>query len=177
KHAVVKSGSKIYGPCLIGDHSKVAGEISSSIFHSYVNKQHDGFVGNSYICPMVNLGADTVTSNLKNNYSSIKMDVNGEKVDTGTMFLGSIIGDHAKCGINTMLNAGSIIGIFANICGGGFTSKQIGSFSWNAVGKEPEKYEITRALETAERVMSRRSIEITPAYEALVRKLYEETAV
>ncbi|HLT24574.1 MAG TPA: putative sugar nucleotidyl transferase [Ignavibacteria bacterium] len=177
KHAVVKSGSKIYGPCLIGDHSKVAGEISSSIFHSYVNKQHDGFVGNSYICPMVNLGADTVTSNLKNNYSSIKMDVNGEKVDTGTMFLGSIIGDHSKCGINTMLNTGSIIGIFANIFGGGFPSKQIGSFSWNAVGKEPEKYEITRALETAERVMSRRSIEITPAYEALVRKLYEETAV
>jgi UDP-N-acetylglucosamine diphosphorylase / glucose-1-phosphate thymidylyltransferase / UDP-N-acetylgalactosamine diphosphorylase / glucosamine-1-phosphate N-acetyltransferase / galactosamine-1-phosphate N-acetyltransferase len=177
KHAVVKAGSKIYGPCLIGDHSKVAGEISSSIFHSYVNKQHDGFVGNSYICPMVNLGADTVTSNLKNNYSSIKMDVDGEKVDTGTMFLGSIIGDQTKCGINTMLNTGSMIGIFANIFGGGFPSKRIGSFTWNEVGKEPQKYDITKALETAERVMSRRSLEVTTAYETLVRKLYEETVI
>lgn len=177
KHAVVKAGSKIYGPCLIGDYSKVAGEISSSIFHSYVNKQHDGFVGNSYICPMVNLGADTVTSNLKNNYSAIKMEINGEKVDTGTMFLGSIIGDHSKCGINTMLNTGSMIGIFANIFGGGFPSKRIGSFSWNEAGKEPKRYDITKAMETAERVMSRRNLEITPAYEALVRKLYEETAI
>lgn len=183
KNCVIKSGTKIYGPCSIGDNSKVAGEISSSIFHSYVNKQHDGFIGNSYICPMVNLGADTVTSNLKNNYSTIKMNVrgedngSGEQIDTESVFLGSIIGDHSKFGINTMLNTGSRIGIFANVFGGGFPPKDIGSFSWNDTSKEPERYDIEKALDTAEKALTRRRLELTPAYEALIRKLYEETAV
>ena len=177
KNCKIKSGTKIYGPCYIGDHSKVAGEISASIFHSYVNKQHDGFIGDSYICPMVNLGADTVTSNLKNNYSNIKVKVSGEEIDTGTQFLGSVIGDHSKFGINTMLNTGTSVGIFANVFGGGFPPKQIGSFSWNEIGKKPEKYDIEKALETAEQTMSRRNLEVSSAYESLVRKLYEETAV
>lgn len=177
KNCVIKSGAKIYGPCSIGEHSKVTGEISSSIFHSYVNKQHDGFIGNSYICPMVNLGADTVTSNLKNNYSTIRMNVRGEEVDTESIFLGSIIGDHSKFGINTMLNTGSMIGIFANVFGGGFPPKEIGSFSWNDTSKKPERYDIEKALETAEKALTRRHLELTPAYEALIRKLYEETAV
>ena len=177
KNCKIKSGTRIYGPCYIGDHSKVAGEISSSIFHSYVNKQHDGFIGDSYICPMVNLGADTVTSNLKNNYTNIKVETVDGMIDTGSMFLGSIIGDHSKFGINTMLNTGSMIGIYANVFGGGFPPKNIASFSWNEVGKDSERYDIEKALQTAENAMARRELTMSDAYESLVRKLYEETAV
>lgn len=169
KNCLIKSGAKIYGPCVIGDSSKVAGEIAESIFHSHVNKQHDGFIGHSYICPFVNLGADTVTSDLKNNYSKIKVKLNGKDIDTGIQFLGSIIGDHSKTSVNTMLNTGSLIGIFANIFGGGFPSKEIESFSWNEAGKEPEKYDIEKAIETAKIVMERRGIKMSDAYEKVVR--------
>ena len=173
KHSVVKAGTRIYGPCVIGEGSKVAGEISSSVFHSYVNKQHDGFVGNSYICPLANLGADTVTSNLKNNYSDIKMNVGGESIDTGTRFVGSIIGDHSKFGVNTMLNTGTTAGIFANVFGGGFPPKIIDSFSWNPIGEAPSKYDIEKALATARIVLERRSLTLTPHYEELIRNLFD----
>lgn len=169
KNCLIKSGTKIYGPCVIGDSSKVAGEIAESIFHSFVNKQHDGFIGHSYICPFVNLGADTVTSDLKNNYSKIKIKLNGEDIDTGMQFLGSIIGDHSKTSVNTMLNTGSLIGIFANIFGGGFPSKEIESFSWNEAGKESQKYDIEKAIETAKIVMERRGIKMSDANENVVR--------
>lgn len=169
KNCLIKSGSKIYGPCVIGENSKVAGEIAESVLHSYVNKQHDGFIGHSYICPFVNLGADTVTSDLKNNYSKIIMKLNGEDINTGMQFLGSIIGDHSKTSINTMLNTGSLIGIFANIFGGGFPSKEIGSFTWNEAGKKPVKYDIEKGIETAKIVMERRAIKASSAYEKLVR--------
>ena len=169
KNCLIKSGTKIYGPCVIGEFSKVAGEIAESVHHSYVNKQHDGFTGHSYICPFVNLGADTVTSDLKNNYSKVGMKIDGENVNTGMQLLGSIIGDHSKTSINTMLNTGSMIGIFANIFGGGFPSKEIASFSWNEAGKQSEKYDIDKAIETARIVMSRRSIKMSKAYEELVR--------
>ncbi|MBK8550094.1 MAG: hypothetical protein IPL53_03170 [Ignavibacteria bacterium] len=173
KNCLIKSGSKVYGPCVIGENSKVAGEIAESVFHSYVNKQHDGFVGHSYICPFVNLGADTVTSDLKNNYSKISTIMKGEAVDTGMQFLGSIIGDHSKTSINTMLNTGTLIGIFANIFGGGFPSKEIESFTWNEAGKKPEKYDIEKAIETAKIVMDRRGIKVSDAYEKLVRSYGE----
>jgi UDP-N-acetylglucosamine diphosphorylase/glucosamine-1-phosphate N-acetyltransferase len=169
KNSLIKSGTKIYGPCVIGEFSKVAGEIAESVFHSYVNKQHDGFVGHSYICPFVNLGADTVTSDLKNNYSKVGIKLSGENIDTGMQLLGSIIGDHSKTSINTMLNTGSMIGIFANIFGGGFPSKEIASFSWNEAGKQSEKYDIDKAIETARIVMSRRGLKMSEAYENLVR--------
>ena len=175
KNSLIKSGTKIYGPCVIGEFSKVAGEIAESVFHSYVNKQHDGFTGHSYICPFVNLGADTVTSDLKNNYSKVGMKLNGENIDTGMQLLGSIIGDHSKTSINTMLNTGSMIGIFANIFGGGFPSKEIASFSWNEAGKQSEKYDIDKAIETARIVMSRRGIKMSEAYEELVRKIYKDS--
>ncbi|MBK6879158.1 MAG: hypothetical protein IPG99_22690 [Ignavibacteria bacterium] len=154
KNSLIKSGAKIYGPCVIGEGSKVAGEIAESIFHSFVNKQHDGFVGHSYICPFVNLGADTVTSDLKNNYSNIRQKFRGGDIDTGMRFLGSILGDHTKTSINTMLNTGTIAGIFANIFGGGFPSKNVRSFSWNEAGKTSEKYDFMKAIETAKIVMS-----------------------
>lgn len=169
KNCQIKSGTKIYGPCVIGEFSKVAGEIAESVLHSYVNKQHDGFTGHSYICPFVNLGADTVTSDLKNNYSKVSMRINGENMNTGMQLLGSIIGDHSKTSINTMLNTGSMIGIFANIFGGGFPIKDIDSFSWNEAGKVTEKYDIEKAIETAKIVMNRRGIKMSEAYEKLVR--------
>ncbi len=172
KHALVKSGSRIYGPCSIGWGSKVSGEISGSLFHSCVNKQHDGFIGNTYACPFVNFGADTVTSNLKNNYSKVRMSFMGESVNTGMQFLGSLIGDHSKFGINTMLNTGTVCGVFANVAGGGFPDKNIGSFSWNILGSQPVKYKFNEAVETARIVMKRRGIEMKEEYISLLKKIY-----
>ncbi len=169
RNSLLKSCTKIYGPCVIGDDSKVAGEIAESVFHSYVNKQHDGFTGHSYICPFVNLGADTVTSDLKNNYSKVKMRIDNEEVNSGMQFLGSMIGDHSKTSINTMLNTGSYIGIFANIFGGGFHDKEIKSFSWNEAGKPSSRYEIDKAIKAAKTVMKRREIKMSRCYENLVR--------
>ncbi|MDQ3021335.1 MAG: hypothetical protein M3R36_12310 [Bacteroidota bacterium] len=173
KNSLIKSGTKIYGPCVIGENSKVAGEIAESIFHSYVNKQHDGFAGHSYFCPFVNLGADTVTSDLKNNYSKIRMKIDNKNVNSGMQFLGSIIGDHSKTSINTMLNTGSNIGIFSIIFGEGFHDKEIQSFSWNEAGKDSEKYDIEKAIETAKIVMERRGIKMSESYEKLVRNYYK----
>jgi len=173
KNVTVKSGAKIYGPCSIGTGSKVTGEISGSIFHSNVNKQHDGFIGNSYACPFVNFGADTVTSNLKNNYSKVRVKSGGEQINTGMQFLGTIAGDHTKFGINTMLNTGTIAGIFANVAGGGFPDKKIDSFSWNILGSDPVKYKLEEALATAKTVMSRRHIDMSKEYEELIREIYK----
>lgn len=172
KNALVKSGSRIYGPCSIGWGSKVSGEISGSLFHSCVNKQHDGFIGNTYACPFVNFGADTVTSNLKNNYSKVRVNHKGESVNTGMQFLGSLVGDHSKFGINTMLNTGTICGVFANVAGGGFPEKNIESFSWNILGSEPVKYKFNEAVETARIVMKRRGIEMREEYISLLKKIY-----
>lgn len=174
KKVLIKSGTKIYGPVMAGYNSRLAGELSGTIFHSFVNKQHDGFTGNSYVCEFVNLGADTVTSNLKNNYSIIKTRNRADtpQINTGMQFLGSIIGDHAKTGINTMLNTGSVIGIFALIAGGDFPDKFINNFAWYITGSKPKLYKIDDALETAKMVMKRRDIEMTETYEKLVRILY-----
>jgi UDP-N-acetylglucosamine diphosphorylase/glucosamine-1-phosphate N-acetyltransferase len=178
KNSLLKSGTKIYGPCVIGENSKVSGEIAESVFHSYVNKQHDGFIGHSYICPFVNLGADTVTSDLKNNYSKIKINFNkeGKEINTGMQLLGSIIGDHSKTSINTMLNTGTIIGIFANIFGGGFPDKVIESFAWFDSGKNSDeiqpKYDLDKAIETAKIVMKRRNLDLSRNYEDLVKIYY-----
>ena len=174
KNALVKSGSKLYGPCMIGHSSKVSGEISGTVFHSCVNKQHDGFIGNTYASPFVNFGADTVTSNLKNNYSKVRVMFEGKSFDTGLQFLGSIVGDHAKFGINTMLNTGTICGIFSNVAGGGFPDKYISSFEWNIIGKEKSLYRLDEALETAKTVMKRRGFEMTEEYKEIVKFIYEK---
>lgn len=175
KKVIIKSGTKIYGPVMAGFNSRLAGEISGTIFHSFANKQHDGFIGNSYVCEFVNLGADTVTSNLKNNYSIIKARYKTDmpQINTGMQFLGSIIGDHVKTGINTMLNTGSIIGIFALIAGGDFPEKFINNFAWYITGAPPKLYKIDDALTTAKMVMGRRDVEMTEAYENVIRERYE----
>ncbi|MBI5401817.1 MAG: hypothetical protein HY959_00305 [Ignavibacteriae bacterium] len=173
KNVTIKSGARIYGPCSIGTGSKITGEISGSIFHANVNKQHDGFIGNSYACPFVNFGADTVTSNLKNNYSRVRVKTGGGQINTGMQFLGTIAGDHSKFGINTMLNTGTVAGIFSNTAGGGFPDKKIDSFAWNILGSEPVRYKLEEALSTAKIVMGRRHIEMSGEYEELIREVYK----
>ena len=166
QNTLIRSGTKLYGPVRIGGFCKVSGEITNSILHWYVNKQHLGFLGHSYLCEWVNLGAGTTTSNLKNNYSNIVLNINGEQVDTNSIFLGSIIGDHTKTSIQTMLNTGTLVGISSNLFGAGFHNKLIKSFSWvDASTNETKIYELDKALSTAKVSMSRRNVEMTKAYE------------
>ncbi len=177
KHATLKLGTKVYGATTIGPECKVGGEVSNSVFWGYSNKAHDGFVGNSIIGQWCNLGADTNTSNLKNNYSSVKIwsYAAGDFDDTGLTFCGLIMGDHSKCGINTMFNTGTVVGVNANIFGGGFPDKQIPSFSWG--GPEGwEDYEPQKAFETIAKVMQRRSQSLTQEDRNLLSYLFEETS-
>ena len=172
--STIRAGSQLYGPLRIGGNCKVSGEITCSILHSYVNKQHYGFLGHSYLCEWVNLGAGTTTSNLKNNYSKIVLNINDEKINTNSIFLGSIIGDHTKTGIQTMLNTGTMVGISSNLYGAGYHNKRINSFSWeDASNKEVISYEIEKAISTARISMSRRNVNITEAYEKMLRYVYE----
>jgi UDP-N-acetylglucosamine diphosphorylase/glucosamine-1-phosphate N-acetyltransferase len=172
KHAGVKMGAKIYGPTTIGPYSKVGGEISNSVIQAYSNKGHDGFLGNSILGEWCNLGADTNNSNLKNNYSPVKIwnYTFNDYVDTGLTFCGLIMGDHSKSGINTMFNTGTVVGICANIFGAAFPDKHIPSFSWGgADGFEP--YQLNKALETAQRMMARRNVSLTPEYIRMLEHL------
>jgi UDP-N-acetylglucosamine diphosphorylase/glucosamine-1-phosphate N-acetyltransferase len=175
ENCTVRAGSQLYGPVRIGGQSKVSGEITCSILHWFTNKQHYGFLGHSYLCEWVNLGAGTTTSNLKNNYSQIALDVAGEKINTGSIFLGSIVGDHTKMGINTMLNTGSVIGVSSNLYGSGYHSKKIPSYSWDdsSSGKNIV-YEIEKAISTARIAMKRRNVEMTAGYEEMMRHVFEK---
>ena len=132
ENAVLKMGAKIYGPTTLGPHCKVGGEVNNSVFFGYSSKAHDGFLGNSVIGEWCNLGADTNNSNLKNNYAEVKLwNYEMERFKkTGLQFCGLIMGDHSKCGINTMFNTGTVIGVSANIFGSGFPRNFIPSFSW-----------------------------------------------
>jgi UDP-N-acetylglucosamine diphosphorylase/glucosamine-1-phosphate N-acetyltransferase len=167
----IKIGGKIYGQTSIGPQCKVGGEVECSIILGYVNKQHDGFLGHSYLGRWVNLGADTNTSDLKNNYGAVRVTLEGREIDTGRTFLGSLIGDHAKTGINTMLNTGSAVGVAANVFGGGFPSKSIPAFAWGGFDRE-SVYRLDDALDVARKVMARRGVEMTPADETLLRYLF-----
>jgi UDP-N-acetylglucosamine diphosphorylase/glucosamine-1-phosphate N-acetyltransferase len=170
----IKIGARIYGNTSIGPFSKVGGEVENSIIHSYSNKQHDGFLGHSYIGSWVNLGANTNNSDLKNNYGTVKLTVNGEEIDSGTLFVGLIMGDHSKSGINTMFNTGTIVGISSNIFGSGFPEKYIPSFSWGGAGSMTV-YNLQKSIVTAKKVMKRRNVEMTPDDEALFQKVFELT--
>jgi UDP-N-acetylglucosamine diphosphorylase/glucosamine-1-phosphate N-acetyltransferase len=174
-NCTVKAGSQLYGPVRIGSHCKVSGEITHSILHWYVNKQHLGFLGHSYLCEWVNLGAGTTTSNLKNNYSKIAININGENVNTGSIFLGSIIGDHTISGIQTMMNTGTLVGISTNLYGAGYQNKLLKSFTWNNASDGGQiNYNIAKAVLTAKISMSRRNIEMGKAYEDMLNHLYSK---
>ncbi len=174
--ATLKMGAKIYTGTTIGPHSKVGGEVSNSVITGYSNKAHDGFMGNSVIGEWCNIGADTNTSNLKNNYASVKLwNYHEERfMPSGQQFCGLIMGDHSKCGINTMFNTGTIVGVNANIYGSGFPRNFIPSFSWG--GSHGFKtYQLDKAMEVADIVMQRRKLSLTREDRHILSRIFEET--
>ncbi|UTW62553.1 GlmU family protein [bacterium SCSIO 12741] len=174
EHATVKLNAKIYGPTTIGPHSKVGGEISNSIIWGYSNKGHDGFIGNSVLGQWCNLGADTNSSNLKNNYGLVQVWNYPKKgyLNSGQQFCGLIMGDHSKTGINTMLNTATVVGVSCNLYGAGFPKKFIPSFTWGGEGKYFE-YRVEKAYQTAELVMERRSTELSEEDRRIMKEAYE----
>jgi len=173
-NSIFKIGAKIYPGTSIGEWCKVGGEVEETIFHAFSNKQHDGFLGHSYLGQWVNLGADTNNSNLKNNYSSVRLFIDGEFIDSGSQFVGLFMGDHSKSGINTMFNTGTVVGAMSNIYGGGFPPKNIPSFAWGGSDGFVE-HELEKALETARIVMARRGVEMTAVYEKMIRDIFNLT--
>lgn len=174
--AVVKMATKIYGATTIGPHSKVGGELSNVVIFGYSNKAHDGFLGNSVLGEWCNLGADTNNSNLKNTYDEVKLWSYAHEafVPTGLQFCGLIMGDHSKCGINTMFNTGTVVGISANIFGAGFQRNFIASYQWGGVSGF-KTFMIERALETIERVMARRNVQLTKVDRKILMYIFELT--
>ncbi|MGV6831561.1 MAG: GlmU family protein [bacterium] len=176
EHGVVKLSAKIYGPTTVGPYSKVGGEINNSVLFGYSNKGHDGFLGNSVLGEWCNLGADTNNSNLKNNYAPVRLwSYNTDSfAKTGLQFCGLIMGDHSKCGINTMFNTGTVVGVSANIFGSGFPRNFIPSFSWGGA-KGFSNYLTNKAFETAKIVMARRNIELTAIDEDILQHVFAQT--
>lgn len=172
---IVKIGAKLYENTSIGPVCKIGGEVECSILHGYANKQHEGFLGHAYLCPWVNLGADTNNSDLKNNYGSVRVIVNGKEIDSGSLFVGLIMGDHAKSGINTMFNTGTVVGIGANVFGPGYPPKAIPSFSWGGA-EGLETYDLRKCIGVARTVMGRRNVALTPAEERLLEAVFGLTA-
>ncbi|KAB1069401.1 glucose-1-phosphate thymidylyltransferase [Tamlana haliotis] len=175
-HATVKMGAKIYGPTTIGPHSKVGGEVNNSVLFGYSNKGHDGFLGNSVLGEWCNLGADTNNSNLKNNYVEVRLwDYQTESfARTGLQFCGLMMGDHSKCGINTMFNTGTVVGVSANIFGSGFPRNFVPSFSWGG-SSGFTTYLTKKAFEVAEVVMSRRDLKLSDQDKAILEHVFEES--
>tara|TARA_R110002020_G_scaffold154714_2_gene334996 strand:+ start:159138 stop:160316 length:1179 start_codon:yes stop_codon:yes gene_type:complete len=174
--AVVKMGAKIYGPTTIGPNSKVGGEINNAVLFANSNKGHEGFLGNSVLGEWCNLGADTNNSNLKNNYAEVRLwDYETEGfARTGLQFCGLMMGDHSKCGINTMFNTGTVVGVSANIFGSGFPRNFIPSFSWGGSAGFTT-YNTNKAFETASLVMQRRGLEFDEQEAAILQQVFEET--
>lgn len=175
--SILKMGAKIYSNTTVGPHSRVGGEVNNSVIFGYSNKGHDGFLGNAVIGEWCNLGADTNNSNLKNNYAEVKIwDYKSERfAKTGLQFCGLMMGDHSKCGINTMFNTGTVVGVSANIFGAGFPRNFIPSFSWGG-SAGMTTYKTDKAFEVAKVVMSRRSIEFSEEDAKILEHVFEETA-
>jgi UDP-N-acetylglucosamine diphosphorylase/glucosamine-1-phosphate N-acetyltransferase len=167
-------GAKIYGATTVGPHSKVGGEVSNIIIFGYSNKGHDGFVGNSVIGEWCNMGADTNSSNLKNNYGNVKLWSYRTKEfqDTGLQFAGVIMGDHSKTAINTQLNTGTVIGVASNIFKEGFPPNLIENFSWGGF-KDDERFKLDKAYEVAGKVMARRKVAFTDEDKAIFKHVFE----
>ncbi len=175
KKSIVKVGSKIYGGTSVGPVCKVGGEIEGSIFQAYSNKQHDGFLGHAYLGEWVNIGADTNNSDLKNNYHTVSIhsyETKGQ-IDTKLIFMGCIIGDHTKIGINCSINTGTVIGLGCNLWGRETISRFVPSFSWgeaNAV----TKYIFEKFIQTAEVVKKRRDLGLEKAEKELLSQIWKE---
>lgn len=176
ENAVLKMGAKIYGPTTLGPHCKVGGEVNNSVFFGYSSKAHDGFLGNSVIGEWCNLGADTNNSNLKNNYAEVKLwNYEMERFKkTGLQFCGLIMGDHSKCGINTMFNTGTVIGVSANIFGSGFPRNFVPSFSWGGVSGF-QVYKLPKVFEVASKVFERRELDFDENEQNILSEVYDMT--
>ena len=176
EEAQVKLATKVYGATTVGPHSRIGGEVSNSVLFAYSNKGHDGFLGNSVLGEWCNLGADTNNSNLKNNYEEVKLWSYEKEsfVKTGLQFCGLMMGDHSKCGINTMFNTGTVVGVSANIFGSGFPRNFVPSFSWGGASGMTT-YITKKAFETAKIVMSRRKVEFTEQDAAILEHIFEES--
>ena len=174
EHATLKMGAKVYGATTVGPDCKVGGEISNVVFFANSNKGHDGFLGNAVIGEWCNLGADTNCSNLKNNYDEVKIwnEYQNKSVKTGLQFCGLLMGDHSKCGINTMFNTGTVAGVSCNIYGGGFPDKFIPSFSWGG-SEGMTTYQIEKAIDTANRMMVRRNKSLSHAEIEVLHHIFE----
>jgi UDP-N-acetylglucosamine diphosphorylase/glucosamine-1-phosphate N-acetyltransferase len=171
--ATVRMGARIYGGTTIGPHCKVGGEVASSVFHSYSNKAHEGYVGNSVFGQWVNLGADTTASNLKMTYGTVKLLdwPTGREVDSGEQFLGTVMGDHCKTGINTMLNTGTVCGVSSIVVGAGFPAREIPSFKWAQAGSVVD-YRLDKALVDMERMMARRGVALDRHYRRMMEAIF-----
>ncbi len=187
RESEIRPGSFVEGPCYIGKGTiidgalvrpgcsfgpqcRIGGEVEASIFQGYANKRHEGFIGHSFIGEWVNLGALTTGSDLKNNYQPVRVSFQGKWFETGVLKLGCFVGDHVKTAIGTLLPTGAVLGTFANWFESGFTPKELARFSWGKDGRWREK----EMLECARRVMARRGVEMSPAYERLLLRLYQK---
>lgn len=176
EEAQVKLASKIYGATTVGPHCRVGGEVNNSVLMGYSNKGHDGFLGNAVLGEWCNIGADSNNSNLKNNYEEVKLwSYETERFEkTGLQFCGLMMGDHSKCGINTMFNTGTVVGVSANIFGSGFPRNFVPSFAWGGASGFMT-YLPKKALEVARVVMSRRHVELSEEDIKIMEHLFEET--
>lgn len=172
EQSALKLGTKVYGATTLGPHCKVGGEVNNVIFQAYSNKGHDGFLGNSVIGEWCNLGADTNTSNLKNNYGKVKTYSfrTKKQEQTDIQFMGLMMGDHSKCGINTMFNTATVMGVSSNVFGAEFPDKYIGSFQWGASG---ENYDFNKAIESANNMMERRGLQLSSAEIGILKSIFD----
>ncbi len=175
-NAQVKMASKIYGATTVGPYSRVGGEVKNVVIFAYSNKGHDGFLGDSVLGEWCNIGADSNNSNLKNNYEEVRLwsyQTEGF-AKTGLQFCGLMMGDHSKCGINTMFNTGTVVGVSANIFGSGFPRNFVPSFSWGGASGFTT-YLTKKAFETAKLVMARRNIVFDEKEAAILEHVFEIT--
>jgi UDP-N-acetylglucosamine diphosphorylase/glucosamine-1-phosphate N-acetyltransferase len=193
RDAKIQSFTRIEGPChigrgsqlfralirkgtTIGEHCRAGGEIEESIMHSYVNKYHEGFLGHSYVCPWVNIGAMSCTSDLKNDYTTVKVPLHGQMIDSGLSKVGSFIGDHAKTAMDSMFNSGSSIGVCTMVIPGGrLLPRNVPSFSSVTFGELSNDWTLDAAIETARSIMKRRNQALSLNAERLLRIIHQRT--
>jgi len=177
ENSILKMGTKVYGATTVGPFCKVGGEINNSVLFGYSSKGHEGFLGNSVLGEWCNIGADSNTSNLKNNYAEVKLWNYQEErfTNTGLQFCGLMMGDHSKCGINTMFNTGTVIGVSTNIFGSGFPRNFVPSFSWGGAAGFTA-YQIKKVFEVAKVVMKRRGLELTETDKKILHHVFDETS-
>jgi UDP-N-acetylglucosamine diphosphorylase/glucosamine-1-phosphate N-acetyltransferase len=176
EHSQIKMGAKIYGATTIGPYSRVGGEINNAVIWGYSSKGHEGYLGNAVVGQWCNIGADSNNSNLKNNYAEVKLwDYTTQRFrKTGLQFCGLIMADHAKCGINTMFNTGTVVGVSANVFGAGYPRNFIPDFAWGGA-QGFEVYTIKKMFETATLVYARRAIAFDETEQQILKTVFDLT--